>query len=91
MEIDSELYDYRNRRIGEFLKGLNLTEGRGTKTTGQVEIKAGPSYRTSLELLPAAAQVLRNHGIDWSKTLENFPGKLPETFAPTRVTCYDHS
>ena len=30
MEIGSELYDYRNRRIGEFLKELNMTEGRGT-------------------------------------------------------------
>lgn len=30
MEIGSELYDYRNRRIGESLKELNLTEGRGT-------------------------------------------------------------
>jgi len=41
-----------------------------SKETGQVGTKPGPShrtsYRTSLELLPGAAQILGNHGIDWS-------------------------
>jgi hypothetical protein len=37
-----------------------------SKTTGQVGTRLEPSYRTSLELLPGAAQVLRSYGIDWS-------------------------
>jgi hypothetical protein len=41
-----------------------------SKETGQDKTKSGPSYRTSyrtsLEFLPGAAQVLRNYGIDWS-------------------------
>ncbi len=41
-----------------------------SKTTGQVGTRSEPiyrtSYRTSFELLPGAAQILRNYGTDWS-------------------------
>jgi hypothetical protein len=40
-----------------------------SKETAQVGTRSGPSHRTShrtsLELLPGAAQVLRNYGIEW--------------------------
>ncbi len=74
--------DYRNRRMGEFLKQLSLTEGRGTGVPKMLEaLRANGSVRWQVGSLPdhinlSAKSPASGTSIFSREICNNFPANL---------------